>query len=205
MKNLTVTTILIAILLIGCSKDDDQTIKREYGIFKVLKDNQTVQMDGVINSNSLKDFTKLIAVFPKINKIDIRECEGSEDDETNLKLSKIVHEKGINTHLKDNGLIASGGVDFFLAGVKRTKGENVKIGVHSWGGTDDSGKKVTATDFPVGHEYHLEYINYYISIGLTAKDAELFYYFTINAASADDIYWMTEEEIGHYSVVNAMQ
>ncbi|MDG2195217.1 MAG: hypothetical protein P8K77_10315 [Polaribacter sp.] len=76
----------------------------------------------------------------------------------------------------DNGEIASGGVDFFIAGIQRTKGSNIKIGVHSWAGDNE-----TATDFPVGHANHLPYINYYISVGFTKQQVESFYYFTINA------------------------
>ncbi len=49
-------------------------------------------------------------------------------------------------------MIASGGVDFFLTGNKRSIGKNVKIGVHLW-----SGENEVATDFEKGHEYHLEY------------------------------------------------
>lgn len=42
----------------------------------------------------------------------------------------------IAIHLVDNGVIASGGTDFFLAGTTRRIGDDTKIGVHSW--SDDS-------------------------------------------------------------------
>lgn len=96
----------------------------------------------------------------------------------------------------DNGDIASGGVDFFLAGIQRIKGANSRIGVHSWTG---DGEK--ATDFPEGHEYHLPYIDYYVSVGFTQQQAKDFYYSTINAAPASDIHWMTDEEIKRYKIL----
>ncbi|EKM28065.1 hydrolase, alpha/beta fold family [Vibrio harveyi] len=65
--------------------------------------------------------------------------------------------------------------------------------MHSWGAGDD-----VATDFPVGHEYHQPYIDYYRKMGL--PDPEGFYYFTINAASADNIYNMNEREITLYGL-----
>lgn len=68
--------------------------------------------------------------------------------------------------------------------------------MHSWGGDN-----VTATDFPVGHAHHLPYIEYYVAVGFTQKEAEDFYYFTINAAAFDEIHWMTEEEIDLYKVL----
>ncbi len=82
--------------------------------------------------------------------------------------------------------------------VQRFRGINTKIGVHAWGGNGD-----TATDYPVGHKYHLPYIEYYKAVGFSQKQAEDFYYFTINAASAEGIHWMTEEEIKKYHMVTA--
>ena len=96
----------------------------------------------------------------------------------------------------DNGSIASGGVDFFLAGTKRTKGSNTQIGVHSWSdGTN------TAIDYVVGHANHFPYINYYKNIGFSQEDAESFYYFTISSATAKSIHWMTESEILKYNIL----
>lgn len=198
MRKLVLLLVFVCVL-ISCSKDESNGPK--FGIFKVLEDNTTVEMNGVINSKSLKNFNALYALYPKINKININVCEGSADDATNLLLSAKVHELKINTHLMDNGLMASGGVDFFLAGIERTSGMNTKIGVHSWAGMDDKGKNISATDFPVGHAYHLPYINYYVSVGFTQKEAEDFYYFTINAASAESIHWMSDAEIMKYKLL----
>jgi hypothetical protein len=92
--------------------------------------------------------------------------------------------------------IASGAVDFFLAGIKRTRESGSLIGVHSWA----SGRQ-EAADFPVGHENQLPYIDYYVEMGFSQEDAEAFYYFTINAAPAADIYWMTDAEIDQYKLL----
>ncbi len=180
---------------VNCSKTQND-FRRKFGIFKVLEDNTTIEMNGEIRRATLKHFNKLEMRFPNINKINIRECGGSLDDETNFELSKKVHEKGIQIHLLDNGLIASGGVDFFIAGTKRSKGKNCQIGVHAWSGNNE-----TATDFPAGHANHLPYINYYVSVGFSQEEAEDFYYFTINSAPADSIHWMTEEEIEKYHLI----
>ncbi len=88
----------------------------------------------------------------------------------------------------DNGEIASGGVDLFLASVKRTIGKNVKIGVHSW---DEDGSQ--ATDYPRESKEHQKY-----------KEAEDFYYFTINSATAEGIHYMTEEEMNKYKALNRL-
>jgi hypothetical protein len=192
--NLIFTFLIASIGLFSCNKNNDSN--RQFGIFKVLADDVTVEMEGTISSSSLINFNSLVADFPNVDKINIKNCDGSSDDEINLQLSIKVHQKGINIHLMDNGEIASGGVDFFIAGIQRTKGINTKIGVHSW-----AGDNFTATDFPVGHANHLPYINYYISVGFTQQQAEDFYYFTINAAPANSIHWMTETEITQYNLI----
>ena len=201
MKTIKFIFAISIITLLSCNKDEDSTNDsrsntRQFGIFKVLTGNTSIEMDGVIGSYSLINFNKLISNYPNIDEINIKNCDGSSDDEVNLQLSAKIYQNKINTHIKNEGLIASGGTDLFLAGRKRTKGSSTKIGVHSW-----AGENVTATDFNVGHAYHLFYIKYYVSVGFTQQQAEDFYYFTINVATADSIHWMTEAEIVQYNLI----
>ena len=178
------------------TKDDVTAPTRQFGIFRVQSDDTTIEMNGEITSNALNSFNQLLAAYPNVNLINIKECGGSSDDDVNLQLSALVHQRQINIHLMDNGLIASGGTDFFLAGIKRTQGTNTRIGVHSWStGTQE------ATAFPRGHAEHLKYIQYYVSVGFTQQQAEDFYYFTINAAPAASIHWMTDAEITQYGIL----
>lgn len=197
MKNVLFNTALLLLLISSCSKTAIDPNQRVFGIFEVMDDKETVYMEGEIGSKTLQNFNQLIATHPGIKLIEIYECPGSNDDEINLELSQIVHNLGINTHLLDSGLIASGGVDFFLAGVSRTKGDPVWVGVHSW--ADGSSE---ATDYPMGHPFHIEFIDYYKGVGFTQSEAEDFYYFTINAASANSIHWMTEQELLQYNIFN---
>jgi hypothetical protein len=165
-------------------------------IFQVSEDQNTIILDGVINSSALKKFQAIHQKFNNIRHLRIVNCDGSINDEVNLELAQYIHQNGFDIHLEDNGLIASGGTDLFLAGHKRTKGQNTKIGVHSW-----ARNSKTATDFPKGHKHHLPYINYYKSVGFSPQEAEAFYYFTINSAPADDIHWMSDSEIDTYKML----
>lgn len=187
----------LTLFLFSCGDDGDTggQLDTTFGIFQII-DSNTVEMDGEIDSNTLADFNDMIASYPNINQINMREVPGSIDDEINLQVAKKTHDMNIAIHLMDNGLIASGGVDFFLAGTTRTKGDNTMIGVHSW--SDGINE---ATDFPVGDPEHQPYITYYQSIGFTQSEAEDFYYFTINAAPASSIYYMTGAEIEQYKVL----
>jgi hypothetical protein len=165
-------------------------------IFQVSEDQNTIILDGVINSSALKKFQAIHQKFNHIKHLRIVNCDGSINDEVNLELAQYIHQNGFDIHLETNGIIASGGTDLFLAGHKRTKGQNTKIGVHSW-----ARNSKTATDFPKGHKHHLPYINYYKSVGFSPQEAEAFYYFTINSAPADDIHWMSDSEIDTYKML----
>lgn len=198
IKNKLLFLFVISVAFWACNSDDDQVSisSDDFGIFTSVNET-TAKMNGVISTNTPTHFDNLIVRFPGLKTIQMIDCPGSEDDEANLKVSKKMHDKGIEFHLPSNASIASGAVDMYVGGIKRTREPGSKIGVHSWGA--GPGEPI-ATSYPVGHAVHLPYINYYKSVGFTQKEAEDFYYFTINAAPAESIHWMTEEEITQYKI-----
>ncbi|MDN5203150.1 hypothetical protein QQ008_17300 [Fulvivirgaceae bacterium BMA10] len=197
-QKLAIAFLAFAVLSMSCRSDDNGSPSnpRVFGIFTVQEDGATVLSNGEINTRTLNDFNKMIAAYPKISLINIKEMPGSLDDETNVQIGRKIYNQGINTHLLDNGLIASGGVDFFLAGKKRSLGKNIMIGVHSW-----SDGKQEATDFPDNSPEHDLFIQYYKDIGFSDQLARDFYFFTIKAASADGIHYMTAAEIDLYQMI----
>ncbi len=189
---------LLVLFLSSCSSipSDIQELEK-LTIFKVSQDQKAIVLDGVINSSAYTAFKKILKEHPNINRLEIVICDGSINDKVNLKLAKFIHKNSFTIHLRNNGLVASGGTDLFLAGTQKTLGKNTKIGVHSWAADDDQ----VATDFPKGHKYHIPYIDYYKSVGFSQQQAEDFYYFTINAAPASDVHWMTQEEIERFNLL----
>lgn len=150
---------------------------------------------GYINSNTPSVVQSLINNHPNVTTIVMLNSGGSEDDQANLNASQMLRNAGYNMYLPSNGEIASGAVDMFFAGVRRVIDVGAQVGVHSWSdGVND------ATFYPVGHANHQPYIDYYVNMGLTQQESEAFYYFTINAAPAASIYWMTEAEIDQYKL-----
>jgi len=182
--------------LIGGSCKKDQVLATDFGIFAV-QDNSTAIMNGVIGSNTPRHWDNFITANPDIATIIMKDCPGSEDDEANLAAARKIREQGVSIHLPADAIIASGAVDLYLAGTTRTREAGSQIGVHSW---SDGGSK-EATDFPVGHANHQPYIDYYKEMGFAQADAEAFYYFTINAAKAADIHWMTDAEVAQYKLL----
>lgn len=160
---------------------------------------KTLFMNGLINRKTPDQLKKIFAEHSNIDTLVMMRVPGSVDDDANLRAAKWVSKKQLIFVLEPESMIASGGTDFFLAGKKRIIKKGAQIGVHSWAGEDKA-----ATDFAKGHEYHQPYINYYISIGWSRIAAEKFYYYTINAAPADDIYWMTDQELLEYHVCTTL-
>lgn len=154
----------------------------------------TVYMNGVIGSDTLEVIQELLRDYPQINTIVMQNVPGSMDDEINLLASTELRNHGIHTHIPADGMVASGGTDMFLAGVKRTIEAGARLGVHSW--SDDSGK--AALDYPRDHQEHVKYLDYYSIMGIPAD----FYWYTLEAASAENIHWMTAQEIAQYAILS---
>jgi len=148
---------------------------------------------GTINSDTPYELEEIFDSNPDIEVIVMTFVGGSIDDEANFEAAKFIRDQKIITHLPSDGLIASGGTDFFLAGEKRYVEEGARVGVHSW--EDDRG--ITAQDIPKDSSEHSRYLEYYKLMNIS-KD---FYWFTINSAPADDMYYMTREEIEEYGLV----
>ena len=199
MKSLTQNIFLLVLISTftifnSCKKDDD-IASTDYGIFS-SQDANTAIMNGIIGSNTPEHWDNFIAAFPSTNKIIMKDCPGSEDDTANLQAARKIRNSNLTIHLPADAEIASGAVDLFLAGTTRTRESGSKVGVHSWSdGSND------ATAFPVGHANHQPYIDYYKEMGFSQEDAEAFYYFTIDAATASSIHWMTDAEIEEFKLL----
>jgi len=154
-------------------------------------------MSGVIDVSTPEVVENLIQENPEIDTINMLLVPGSIDDEANLRAAKMIRAANLNTHIPSAGDIASGGVDFFLAGKIRTMDQGAMFGVHSWG-SGNPFSSVSAIDLPRDHQDHQPYLEYYREMGIT----EDFYWFTLEAASPDNIHYMAPEEIERYGFIN---
>ncbi len=151
---------------------------------------------GVIGSTTPTVVQNLISNNPSVTTIIMYACPGSENDQANLQASLAIYNAGLKMYLPVDGWVASGATDMFLAGSTRVVDATFDpVGVHSW--SDGANE---ATDFPVGHANHQPYIDYYENIGFTTQESEDFYYFTINAAPASTVHWMTQSEMNQYKI-----
>ncbi len=184
--SLGIATLLL--FAVGCSMGGDDYTPARFDI-----QDTTAIMRGIIDESTPAQVTRLINDHPQVTVIVMQDVEGSVDDEANVRASRMVRAQGYRTHVPSDGLIASGGTDFFVAGTTRTVEPGARVGVHSWA----DGNGTEGSELPETHPDHALYLNYYAEMGIPAG----FYWFTLNAAPASDIYWMTEAELIQYSIV----
>ena len=149
-------------------------------------DDGWAEMNGVIGPWSMPQFLRLLHENRHLKGIRMVEVPGSMDDDTLVRLGRLMHQSGLAAHVAADGMIASGGVDFFVSATKRSFDESAKIGVHSW-----DGDGVEGANLPKDNPAHQMYLDFYREIQVP----EGFYWFTLQAAPAAGIHWMTPEEL----------
>ncbi|WP_108651841.1 hypothetical protein [Dongshaea marina] len=134
---------------------------------------------------------------------------GSVDDDINMYTGLMLREYEVKTRLSAKGSVASGGVDLFSAGVERSVtlkkngfsiADNQRFGVHSW---DDEDDKKQATDYPLNHPAHSPQATYFKR--MLGDKGVPFYLFTIKAAPADGMHYMTRAELDRYQLITQYQ
>lgn len=178
---------MIAVLLAACGGlgDDGDSV-----VFNV--DGTEAYMSGVIGSSTPDAVQALLDDHPGVSTIVMLDVPGSGDDESNLEAARLVRAAGLAAHVPADGVIASGGVDFYLAGVRRTYVDGAEFGVHSWAADDG----VSGADLPDDDPQHDLFIDYYDEIGVD----EGFYWFTLDAAPAESIHVMTDAELAEFDI-----
>ncbi len=177
--------IFVGAFAVGCGPFGD-----DYEPAAFTVDGDQAVMNGVIDGTTPGRVEDLIADYPEVALIIMQDVPGSDNDEANIEAARLVRSHGYATHVPADGEIASGGVDFFLAGVERSYADGAKFGVHSWA----AGSGETGADIPQDDPEHELYLDYYAEMGVAAD----FYWFTLDAAPAESIHWMTADELVLY-------
>jgi len=178
-----------------CQRTHFEDMPYEAATFEV--EGKTAFMYGVIDSTTPDVVQALVDQHPEVTRIVMVDVPGSDDDPANLKASRLVREHGLTTVVPSNGVIASGGVDFFTAGKYRVVEPCAKLGVHSWDEDGPDGGIILGNEVPRDHEIHTMFLDFYREMGIP----EDFYWFTLEAAPPQRIHWMSDEEIVLYGLV----
>lgn len=132
----------------------------------------------------------LLTAYPWVDTLVLEYIPGSMDDEMNFAAGLRIHRAGLATYVLSDSELYSGGVDLFLAGVRRSGEPGAIFGVHGW--SDSAGFE--ARDIPRDGPEHDRYLDYFRAIGIPAD----FYWFTVDAAPADDMHIMSEAELERF-------
>lgn len=157
--------------------------------FSVSRDR--IIAEGEIDNNSLAAFQEVLSANPDARTLVLHHIGGSVDDEANVEFARYVRASGLTTLVPSDGLVALGGTDLFLAGESRVLESGACVGVHAWAAED-----FTALDLLRSDPEHQRYLEYYKDIGIDAG----FYWFTLEAAPADGMHWMTAGEAARFAV-----
>ena len=155
-------------------------------------DGHVARMRGVIGATTPARVLEMLVLHPGVETLVLVDVPGSMDDIAMLRAARYVRRAGLGTHVPEDGEVASGGTDFFLSGVRRSAGEGARFGIHSW-----AGGPVAPLDLPRDHEEHDKYLDYYAEMGIPSA----FYWRTLEAAPAEDIHWMTPDELASFEFI----
>lgn len=167
-----------------------------YGPFRVMSPH-VVHMSGTVDSYSPDEFARMLKNFPGINRIEMIDCNGSIDEDANLKLARLIRSAGITTHVPAGGSVRSGAVELFLAGVRHTADPAAEFVVHSW--MDEDG--LEANDYPVNDPVHAEYLNYYTEMGVPHDKARAFYDLT-NSVPFSEQLRLSSSDLARYQLLH---
>ncbi|MBL4684156.1 MAG: hypothetical protein JKY37_06180 [Nannocystaceae bacterium] len=138
---------------------------------------------------------RMQADLPAVDTLLLLDISGSINDEINVETGRLVRDAGWTTRVPANGEIASGGVDLFCGGAVRQVEDGGRLGVHSW-----SDGEMDGADYPPEHRAHASQLSYFSEmLGKTLGPD--FYWFTLEAAPADGIHWMTDAELEQFQLV----
>lgn len=155
---------------------------------------EIARIEGVLTSRFPADMLRMIFEHPEVRTLELSYISGSLDDEANMRACRYIRARGLDTHVPAGGMVASGGTDLFLSGRHRTRHDRSLIGVHSWSWMGNDGDQL-----PRDHEEHQLYIDFYQEIQIP----EAFYWFTLQAAPADEVHWMTPTELEQYGCLKS--
>lgn len=163
-----------------------------FGPFRVL-DAGRAALVAATDEASPAQFQAMLRVYPGIALIEMIECPGTEDDRANLKLGRMIHARGISTHVPAGGSVRSGGVELFLAGKNRIADPGAEFAVHSW--ADEDGRE--AKDYADTAPENRAYIGYYEEMGMAEPQARAFYAMTNSVPNAQ-AKWLTAADMGQW-------
>ena len=167
-----------------------------FGPFAVLDAGHAL-LTRETSTDAPRHFTRMMAAYPGIRTLELVDCPGTIDDNANLVLGRMIHDRGLATDVPPGGSVRSGAVDLFLAGVRRTAAADATFAVHAW--MDEDGLRPTnfAPDSPVNRKY----VRFYHLIGGMAPATAAAFYDLTNSVPNERALWLSVDDIARYAAI----
>ncbi|EAQ65642.1 hydrolase, alpha/beta fold family protein [Marinomonas sp. MED121] len=183
--------------LVGCSNLNTQASKPNLANLdnpqlEIYIEKDVAFISGVLGPDLPEQLTNMVRQSPNIQTLVLVDIPGSIDQEATMQAARLIRRLGLNTMIARTGYVLSGGVDLFLGGVKRNIGAGAGVGVHSW--YDQLG--IEPEELNLADPIHGTYVNFYLEMGVP----ERFYWFSLDAAPAERVYFMSPEEIYDFQI-----
>ena len=184
--------LLATVFLAGCAAPPAMLTGAVNDELNIEVDNNTAYLSGILNSDLVSQLSDFIKQNPNVTELVLVDIPGSVDQQATMEGARLIRRLGLNTHIAQTGYVLSGGVDLFLGGVERTIGAGAGVGVHAW----SDGSRMKAANVNVADSIHAVYVNFYLEMGVP----ERFYWFSLDAAPADRVYFLSPEETYDYQL-----
>lgn len=184
--------VFAVLFILGVMAFRDLTKPIEHDVtFKVQGD--TAYVFGTTDSNSHNLVKNFVRENPQVDTLILQAMPGTIDMNTNRRVVMDIRAAGLATHVPADGRIASGAVDWFIAGRPRTIECGAMIGVHSWG--SPTGERADKTFYDAQRGTQRAFLS------KMSVDPD-FYDFTRSAAGPNDIHWLTVEEMLRFRLID---
>ena len=190
-----ITGVLLAIVAVVAIRG---AMKPDLGLLKFkVKDNLAYGY-GYTDDRSVGVVRDLMNEHPQVDTLVLKRMSGTRDSARNITLARDIRKRGLNTHLEKNSIIASGAVDLFLAGKRRTMECGALIGVHSWS-ISGSNENVRISPKDIGYDRSQKYHESFLrDMGIDPA----FYAYTRAAAEPESIHYMSVEDINRFGLTS---
>ncbi len=160
--------------------------------FSIIRQDDDGIVTGIFGAQSGEKIIDFIFQNSDVKRLIFQDAPGSANDNALQYYGPFIRAYGYETYIPSDGFAASGGVDLFLAGVKRTVERGAIFGVHSWSGPGRAG-----FELPMDHPDHDGYIEYANAL-LGSPVGRDFYFFTLSGGTA--LCQMTEVQLRRHKV-----
>lgn len=184
---------MCVIFLTACSTSLEQDRVTPTRGLEVEVFGDSAYLSGVLDQHLVDHLSDLIRNNPNVTELVFVDIPGSLDQQAIMEGARLIRRLGLNTQIAPTGYVLSGGVDLFLGGVERSIGAGAGVGVHAW----FDGTNLDALSLDRNDPIHATYINFYLEMGVS----ERFYWFSLEAAPANRVYFLSPEEIYDYQLV----